>query len=79
MDRQSWSIQLYYSDDSYSSAPIVLHDLMRFIKMRRKNAGNSIRNIKPINMWLLEYAIYKAQTIYGDKHVCKVIVSTGGN
>jgi len=79
MGRQSWSIQLYFSDDSCSSVPIVLHELVRFIRTRRETAGNIIRKTKPINMWLLEYAVHKAQTFGGDKHVCKVTVDTGGN
>lgn len=78
MDRQLWSIQLYYSDSSCSSLPIISSKLAKFIKERRRNEGNIIRQIKPIGMWLLEYAIHTTKTAGDDRNICKITVETGG-
>ena len=78
MGRQLWSIKIYYSDSSCSLLPIVLSNLVRFVGARRQAEGNTIRKIKPIDMWLLEYAIHTAKTAGDNRHVCKIIVETGG-
>jgi len=78
MNKRLWSIQIEYSDNSYLYSPIVLSKLVKFIKMRREEAGNTIRTTKPIDMWLLEYAIHTAKTSDSNKHICKITVETGG-
>jgi len=78
MGRQLWSILIYYSDSSCSSLPINLSKLVRFVGERRQAEGSTIRKIKPIDMWLLEYAIHTAKTAGDDRHVCKITVETGG-
>lgn len=78
MGRQSWSIQLHYSDNSYSFLPIALPKLARFVSARRQAEERTIRKIKPIDMWLLEYAIHTARMSCDGRHICKVIVETGG-